>query len=388
MKRIISIVSVSISILLIVIASCPVASASNPQEFYLPMSKPSVSENSGYVEVFWSDGVGNKYVDVYSWVFTPLMNSSVQEFLPTTNQLLVSTVYSNNQVSLSFAANDSVEGYFALTYISSNGDYHISCRPMNATDEPFTATLSDSSGHTVHGFHYYGNVQTTNGAPSVMEEFTVMYGSESVIASELGNIISTLNVLFYLCETEFPEFENYLSSMVTSLNSFSGSFDQFKELFQSKMTLLLSYCEDYFQLLKKIDITNSSILSEIMYIEELLYTMSDTLWEIYLFNTMMYNELYGIRQDIGQILLILQQQTDTEFTTVDQSGFDNYYDVENGLLDNSNVNVDDVLKVEVNQNALTVIWDFVERGLNSHGKIFGMVLTILALGIIALILGR
>ena len=84
----------------------------------------------------------------------------------------------------------------------------------------------------------------------------------------------------------------------------------------------------------------------------------------------------------------LKETVSHNLTSPDTSNMDGYIDTENSLLDNSNVDLSDVVKVEVNQNALTVIWDLVQGVFDQSGKVFGMVLTVLSLGLVAMVLGR
>ncbi len=306
-----------LTIFLLVLNVCPIsvfADDAIDNVFYMPMAKPHVDNNSGYVEVFWSDGVGNKYVDIVSWTFTPIENTSHQDFLPTANQVLCSTVYSNTQVSLSFRANDNCDGYFALTYMSNKGDYRIRCVPMDGTTQPFVYNLTDSKGHTVHGFHFYGNVQTTNGSPSVLESFSVVYAEDAVISSDLANILSTLNVLYYQTELYFPEFEKFLGSIDEDLSDFKGSFDEFAEYYKSKMTLLLSYCEDYFEQLKQLvetsDEINATLSDTYLLLDALLVEMRGLLEQLYWIELDSNGKLYEIKDTLDAILAILNAGKD------------------------------------------------------------------------------
>ena len=121
--------------------------------------------------------------------------------------------------------------------------------------------------------------------------------------------------------------------------------------------------------------------------------------EVELINSRVYSIMSYIRRDIvpdveeirerlNAILDLLNQNVSNNLTSPDTSDLDGYLDAENSLLNNSNVDVSDVVKVEVNQNALTVIWDLVQGVFDQSGKVFGMVLTVLSLGLVAMVLGR
>lgn len=168
------------------------------------------------------------------------------------------------------------------------------------------------------------------------------------------------------------------------MNNLDASTSAYRQEFIREVGKLLDLTDT---VLSKIDKTNEYLRDIYLLLETYLVEMRGWLEELYWIELDSNGKLYEIKDTLDAILQILQQKTDTEFTTVNQDEFNSFYDVENSLL-NPDVDVSDVMKVEVNQNALTVIWDLVERGLQSHGKVFGMVLTILALGIVALILGR
>lgn len=299
-----------LTIFLLVLNVCPIsvfADDAIDNVFYMPMSKPHVDNNSGYAEVFWSDGAGNKYIDVVSWTFTPILNGSNQDFMPTTNQLLCSTVYSNTLASFSFRANDNCDGYFAWTSMSNTGRYLIQCFVMDGTTAPLVKNLTDSNGHTIHGFHFYGNVQTTNGSPSVLESFSVVYAEDAVITSDLANILTTLNVLYYQTELYLPEFEELLGSIDDDLSNFKGSFDEFVEYYKSKMILLLSYCEDFFQQLKTIA-TNTG--DAVNLLDSLLQDFRIYMDELYWLELDSNTKLYEIKDTLDAILAILNAGKD------------------------------------------------------------------------------
>lgn len=377
-----------ISVVIIFVGMCPISAfAYDSQVFYVNISKPTVSNNSGYFEILWQDNsTGSQFVDVRYFTFTPSTNGS-SEFLSSADQLITKVTVSSSEVLFTISVPEYVWGYYSSVGVSSRGDYSITAHALS--DDGGSVTYRTSrNGYTLVGFRYYGNVAEFTNYLSSNEIFYVSYSEDTVLNFHLADIVTSLNSISSSIGDSNSEIKSSLDTLVSDLNSFEGSFSEFVEYYKSKMTILLSYCEDYFTQLK-------TLIENTDDVEGLLEAISVTLTqlEMYMFDVWIeqYNhtsELQALNEKLQSILDILNQKSDTEFTTQDPTQFDEYYDVENSLLDNDNVNVSDVVNVEVNQNALTVIWDYVERALNSHGKVFGMVLTILALGIIALILGR
>lgn len=73
---------------------------------------------------------------------------------------------------------------------------------------------------------------------------------------------------------------------------------------------------------------------------------------------------------------------------VDDSGMNDYKDAEGNLINNDGLGKIDGLNVSIDSKSNTVVWNIVTRSLNTHTKIFAMVIAILGVGIIKLILNR
>ena len=91
---------------------------------------------------------------------------------------------------------------------------------------------------------------------------------------------------------------------------------------------------------------------------------------------------------LRQIVDLLNSSGSSDLTAPDTSQLDNYYEIEQGLINRSDVDVSNAVNVQIDQNAMAVTWNLIDSILNSNGKVFGLFLTVLSLGIIALILGR
>ncbi len=383
MKQFIKIVSVSISIFLLISASCSVAFASpDNNTFSFPFSKPTVTEYSGYVElIFRNKSTGYVEPRVLSWFFTPISTSSDSSF---SDKPYFTIVRNASQFRLGYSSNSGTYGI--ISFVESNRT-NTSYNSFEIFDNESTYfyNLTLGTDYELIGMHYYGDFEsvTFNNAADDYE-FYFTYSEDSVFTHQLAQIINALTVLIGNSGDYELDYTQDLSNILLALNNLDASTSAYRQEFIREVGKLLDLTDD---VLSKIDKTNEYLRDTYLLLETYLVEMRGWLEELYWIELDSNGKLYEIKDTLDAILQILQQKTDTEFTTVNQDEFNSFYDVENSLL-NPDVDVSDVMNVEVNQNALTVIWDLVERGLQSHGKVFGMVLTILALGIVALILGR
>mgnify|MGYP003301085992 CR=1 FL=1 len=375
-----------VSVVVILVSMCPISAFAAPDTYYFKsFSKPTVNDYSGYVELLFEDSVsGSRWVSVLSWYFTPISQSSDSVF---TDRPLLHLVRNASQFRLGIESAEGVFGNMCFTFFDANTNIQLSNYTVYDDESIFYHNVTYGTAYKLIGIHYYGDFVSVNDSSGLgNEEFYVTYAEDSVICYGINQLISGLYALIDL--TDSDAYSSQLEEIISSLNSFEGSFEEFESFYKEQITSLLTIFNDQLSKLEKI-VENTDYL--VGTVDNILYWLYDMEWyfkDWYGVSVDSLSVLRSIDSKLNTIIEILNQKTDTEFTTEDPTQFDEYYDVENSLLDNDNVNVSDVVNVEVNQNALTVIWDYVERSLNSHGKVFGMVLTILSLGIIALILGR
>lgn len=320
---------------------CPISVfADNVTVLDMPCARPHVDNNSGYIEVYWENSSGNSYVDIYAWTFTPLENSSNQDFLPSTNQVLCSLVISNHNVNVSFRANDYCDGYFAGTYMSSVGDYNLHCMAMDGTTSPHTFTIADSS-YTCKGVHFYGNVQTVNGTLSQNKNFSVLYAEESSINTNLGGILNYIKIISdYITSQsdeelleklddiieEIQSVQGKIDDAITSINDFKGSFDDFIIWYKIQINNLLSYCDSFFYYLKDIDEWMPALDNQLSN----LYSLLNEVWLIELDSN---GKLYEIKDTLDDILEVLNSGKEDPTLKDPNQGIDEAFSDVNGWFD-------------------------------------------------------
>lgn len=377
-----------VSVFVILVSMCPISAFAAPDSYYyFPYSRPTVTPYSGYVELLFEDvSSGYTFVDVISWFFTPYVDTSVSTFVPS-DRPEVRFVRNESQFRLGLTTQPGVSGNVSYVRVDTMGNHNFGYMDIPDDDGIRYFNFNWGSNFELIGVHYYGDFTSFDNTDTfVNEEFYVTYGDESVFAYGLNQVISALYSLIDI--TDSDAYKTQLDTIISNLNSFEGSFDEFVSYYKTQMTDILRLTN---LILDKLD----TLIDQTDDVEGFLEAISVTLsqLEMYMFDVWLEqfthtSELQAVNQKLQTIIEILQSKGESDLTQPDTSNLDGYYDIENSLLDDSNIDPSQVLNIELNQNALSAIWNLVDRVLNVNPKVFGAVIIILALGILALILGR
>lgn len=225
-------------------SSCPIAFASDSEIFYVNISKPTVSNNSGYFEMLWQNNTtGSQFVSVDYFTFTPFTNGS-SEFLSSADQLLTKLTVSSSEVLFNISVPEYVWGYYSLVSIDSRGEYSITAHPLS--DDGGSVTYRASrNGYTLVGFRYYGNVSDCTNYLSSNEVFYVSYSEDTVLNFHLADIITSLNSISSSIGDSNSEIKSSLDTLVSDLNSFEGSFEEFVAYYKTQMGELLNLIDSF-----------------------------------------------------------------------------------------------------------------------------------------------
>lgn len=391
MKRFTKLILCIISVCCIFVSICPISAFAVPDIYYqIASDKPTVTDYSGYVELlFESKSTGQRFVTVLSWHFTPTLNTS-SEFYLTSDKPILTIVRNSEQFRLGVSTNDGVSGNMSFLTIDSGSQLYFGYISVPDDAATYYYPVSYGSNYALVGMHYYGDfssIQVDNSLSNA--EFYVTYGADTVISHGINQLISGVYSLIDAVGEE--QYAEQLQSILDKLNSIDSSVDGFRQEYKTGLTQLFSWFRLFVDDLDAL-VQNSEDIEDLIRDEVVIYLMSIDTW-LYSINDWTMNtylELFEIHSIVQSILDTLNAQGENgeKLTQPDNSDMDNYYDVENGLIGNGSGDVNGAVNVQVNQNAMSVIWDLVENALNSHSKVIGMVLTILALGIVALILGR
>ena len=238
------------------------------------------------------------------------------------------------------------------------------------------------------GMHYYGDFESLSFSNDVLDdtEFYFTYAADSVFTHQLAQIINYLSILIDSSGEDWEyDYSQDLTNIILALNNLDASVSAYRQEFITEVGKLLDLTED---VLSKIDVTNDWLNEIFVFLENWILDIDNWLQEVYWIEVDSNLKLYEIQDTLSAILKILQSKGESDFSEPDTSNLNGYYDTEHSLLDDSNVDTSQIFNVDLNENALSSIWNLVDKVLNVNPKVFGAVITILALGLIALILGR
>lgn len=348
MSTIKRIVICSLSVLIVGIFSVFPAFASNSDfTFKFNVPEPLANEYSGYIVTPWIRKDNNEPLcNLYFWTITPI-NSTDLTTIPSVSYTY--NVSSNSATLTCGTGANSGSWYFSLwitgagttnvrhimsDVISYDSSVSFTIRPSSNTSQYWTLTPK-FKGITLADSLPTGRTET----------YDVLFTEDSVIYNEL------------------LEIENHFVSM-----------------------------------LAKQDLTNENLAELISQFNELLETAYNIDYSLYEF---VYNYWYTFQYDVfpssmarisnllNKILESLNATGEIEQTTVDSSNVDEYLDIEQSLVNNPNAeSALNEFDISIDGQAYSFIWDFITNCFNSHPEVFGLVITILTLGIIALILNR
>lgn len=367
------------------------ASSLTPMVFNF--SKPYVSNTTGYVAIKGerTDLNNAEQAFILYYQISPIYNST-SGYESDNPLFVVEDIYSN------------------AFYFNVRGDvytnYHISVIVMHQNGTVQSVLSDDFENDFVNGvFYFHSSFRITNidihgnidrsALGSDYPAFDYIFTEDKY---EYMYLLSIFNVLVEYGELEDDELE-LLQSLVTSNQSVESILKEIKSTFSDKLDTIINdnvefkaKLADVINYLSSIDSTTSYIRSFLKtFCEEcldLLWLLDDDLLNIW--NSVDDLEDYTdeIETLLQELIDYLQPDTDVNVSKVDPSNFNEYNKAEQSLLNSDNVDVSGAMNVEINQQALTYIWPLLERCINTNPKVIGLTFTILAVSLVALILGR
>lgn len=375
-----------VSVLVILFSMCPISAYAAPEGYYsIASDKPTVTEYSGYVELLFEHKTsGYRFVTVVGWFFTPSVNTS-SEFYQTSDKPLLTLTRNTQNFVLGVTCNEYITGNMSFILIDSGNQVQFTVSDITS-ESTYTYSVGYGSSYNLVGIHYYGDFSDKLIYDTSNEEFYVTYGSDSVISYGLNQVISALYTLVDLMPDS--DYTSQLDDIISSLNSLDTSLDSFHSDFTTVLNQLSGTVIAVLRNLETIVQNTDEVEGLLSDVFDILSSMYGSLLNIEYYVPYIYEELSGINTKLQQILNILKAEGEAEFSEPDTSGLNGYYDSENSLLNDDNVDVSGAIDVQINQQAMSTIWDLVDRFLNVNPKVIGAVITVLSLGILALILGR
>ncbi len=388
-------------VFLLTFVACPFASAA--ESYNISFSQPQVADGTGYMEVLFERSSGSRYVRLFQWQ-TPTATDWTELDLPIP---LFLTINKNGFIEFKFESAPEAIFYSVITIVDpSLSDLHFNVW-QNLSDEGKVTRSLDYDDNIV-SFNIYGSYAqlTSDMINTYIPEFSVTYGDDTSLSdvsstlTEINNnllqlhsdnlifkedveyIQSQLTQYFELLHSDNVSINNSIMDAIVWLDFISDQLNDFSDRVHTDLEASRLLLVDIKSVLSEMNIVLANIDSTTSTINQRVYAIYQNLQRHII------PDLEEVRANIKSILNLLNQSVSNNLTSPDTSDMDGYIDTENSLLDNSNVNVSDVVQVEVNQNALTFIWSLVQQIFDSNGKVFGMVLTVLSLGLVAMVLGR
>ena len=329
-----------VPILCIVLVPCTSFSVSAADyNFVFNISEPVVDNWTGYV-IQPRSTYSNSSIscDLYFWVITPLGDYSLS--FPTVNYF-----YTGSSTILQFSSSASDESYFCTVYA--------------------TNSYSNGSGSVIVKDSFVINQSTSR-------DITLLKGSYDIFwRPQFKNIVS-------------PD-ESWPGGGSSYTVTWADDVAIYNELIEANSKLT--------DLINGLDLTNEQLVDIYDKLHQIYGSLDTIDWTLTEFYDYFYWYAAAVEFDVHKIMTLLETLVEgTEEFTESSTLSDEQNElnrVEDELLNNEDASdAQNDIKVEVNENAMSFIWDFITRFFNANPKLMGLVVSILSLGIIALILNR
>lgn len=305
--------------------------------YQMNINEPAKGDNQGYILFLVQGPSGTRQVYCISWTLLPLYTDSDVTYNAT--EMLIDI--SNNSSTISFVGRSSGNYQLSAGFGRSvNGD-SLRTTYWALWDNSSGVTYNYSLGsNTLLGYQVYGNgvVESHDLGSNNNVPFSVSWGNDSNYTSILTQMLAQLYID-----------ANNDATIISQLNQLLGHA-------QTAEDLLIS-------------------------IDGRLNGIGDKL------------QVIKLRvQDIQHLLEeIVNAKGDSTFEEPDTSSIDDYNKSEGELVsgaeDTSDIE-EEFDNFEIDADSSSLIWDIINRFVNTHPKVFGLVIGCLCLGIIALILNR
>lgn len=373
---------------LLFVSMCPTfAFASSLTPIVFNFSKPYVSNTTGYVAIKGerTDLNNAEQAFILYYQISPVANSTMS-YESDNPVFVVEDIYSN------------------AIYFNVIGDvytdYHISVIIMHQNGTVQSVLSDDFENDFYNGVFYFNpsflitNIDThgnidRSALESDYDAFDYIFTEDKY---EYMYLLSIFNVLVEYGDLKEDELE-LLQSIVDSGSSIETILNELKTTFSEKLDTIIADNEVFKERLQFIynklrDIYNISYAFFYDDFPTYMFLLDEDLVNILLAVDNLEEYTDEIESLLQQILDALNVKGESNLTSPDTSQLDNYYEIEQGLVNRSDVDVSNAVNVQIDQNAMAFTWNMIDSFLNSNGKVIGLFLTVLSLGIIALILGR
>lgn len=367
-----------LSVVLIFVSMCPSAFAVD-HIYSVPMNQPVHDDSHGYVEFLIKQKNVDYYMTyVYFFDYSLYYAKDVeQSVLPTEDILTQKFTVSSSGASLRFSLVDSrYTCYLGVGSMNNQGrtNYFYTSFYVDGSSYSYTYDFEFSSDWEIVGYRLNSDFFVVNDQLTTNTPFTIVYSEDIPEYQSLLSVITLLGNIISNDEQLLSSFQDLLAdtnTLIQNTDNIESSLDVVNEYLKGISGYLTTYLPEISEYLEFIR----------DYVKIYLPNIEEVLWYID-------TDILVVHEKLDKIIEILESSGESNLTSPDTSNLDNYYEIEQSLVNNSNVDVSGAVNVQIDHNAMVFTWNLVETIMNSNGKVFGLTLTVLSLGIIALILGR
>lgn len=303
------------------------------------------------------------------------------------------------------------DGYFTVPYTNgSNTELHlvywkffrtnsINQNTSESGQDPIVNVNFTSPTTYTLSFHYLGsdpigvyvNEISTQYPRSNVGTFSVINYDDSLSISYGHPYNTYMYPQLYSGITQITSDSNYLSRF--PLNSYRVIWSN-----NDTFSQLSSILNHFDSLLDKTDYTNEQLEMLLEQFESLLETVNNIDFSLNEFVFYYWNEFtitdlpshfYGIYSRLDKIYNLLNKKGEVEQTTVNSDNFNEFNNLEQGLINNEDANsAIGSFDVSIDGESYSFIWSIITEFFTSHSAVIGLVIALLTLGFIALILNR
>lgn len=303
------------------------------------INEPAKGTNQGYINLLVEDTSGYRSVICISWTLLPIFTDN--EVTHTDSEMIITI---DSDKSVSFIGR-------------SNGNFQLSAG--------FGRSLSGDNKRNMF-WSVYDN--------SVAMQYTYSLGSNKVIGYQCyGNAV---------LESDDLGYNNNVSFSVSW-----GDDSQVTSLMTEMLAQLYVAADNDLTIISQLN----ELLGHAQTAESILLAIQDKLSYIYNMQVIINNHLVTIQNAVLQIRDYLKASGESTFEEPSTDSINDYNKAEEELVSGADDTSDieqQIGDVEINAEASSVIWGIIQSFYNQHPKVFGLVIAVLAVGIIALILNR
>ena len=313
------------------------------------IEEPCSDSLSGYVIQPFMDSDRSTIAYIYFWTITP-NNSNTSTEVPVSSYTYNS---SSKTATLSFSTGNQTDSYLVSLWVSTSSNSNV--RLIESKNISYSSVLS----FTIRpgSFDYFltpkfKNLSLGDTLPTGRTEtYYYTFNTGSVIYYEL---INTYNKLIEVCYS-LDLSNDKLTELIELLNDILADTDNISK----KMNSIYNY------LSITLDQDIKQMLGWESWFESFDYYLS-----------LLVEYLMGPEEGFTQSPTLPPNQ-------------DEYNKVEDELLNNEDASdAQNSIDIQINENAMSYIWDLITQFLQANSKVFGLFISVLSLGIIALILNR